>query len=266
VARTDAPGRPHRSVDRLRSVGRLRTAYMSTKLAFLLSAALAISAPAAQSAASALTDKTPASKVMAKYEQVLAAARKDPPAPGGIICIGSSHMEFWKTVAEDLAPLTVRNYGVGGSRMSQAADLFIDNLAIAFKPRAVILYEGSNDISGGGKPEEVLANFQKLHRKLHAALPQARLYVLGLVPSPGKRFEKIEEVRKTDDLLRQECETQAWMKFIDTTTPLIGADGQPRAELFIPGNIHMLPAGYAVWKSVIAPVVVPAEKPFEKPN
>ena len=44
---------------------------------------------------------------------------------------------------------------------------------------------------------------------------------------------------------------------------LLGADGKPRAELFIPGDIHMLPAGYVVWKSVIAPVVVPAEKPFE---
>ena len=41
-------------------------------------------------------------------------------------------------------------------------------------------------------------------------------------------------------------------------------DGQPKAECFIPGNIHMLPAGYALWKSVIAPVIVPAEKPFEK--
>ena len=45
--------------------------------------------------------------------------------------------------------------------------------------------------------------------------------------------------------------------------PLIGADGQPKAECFIPGDIHMLPAGYAVWKSVIAPIIVPAEKPFE---
>jgi len=201
---------------------------------------------------------------MARYEKVLAAARKDPPAPGGIICIGSSHMELWKTASEDLAPLTVHNYGIGGSRMTQAANLFIDNLAIAFKPRAVILYEGSNDISAGGKPENVRANFQKLHRKLHAALPETRLYVLGLVPSPGKRFEKIDEVRQTNELLRKECATQTWMKFIDTTTPLIGPDGQPKAECFIPGNIHMLPAGYAIWKSVIAPVVVPAERPFEK--
>jgi lysophospholipase L1-like esterase len=210
-----------------------------------------------------LTEKSPPSKVLARYRKVLEAARQAPPAPGGIICIGSSHMELWKTVAEDLAPLTVHNYGVGGSRMPQAADLFIDNLVIAFKPRAVILYEGSNDISAGSQPEAVLASFQKLHGKLHAALPETRLYVLGLVPSPGKRFEKIDDIRKTDELLRKECETQSWMKFLDTTTPLIGADGKPRAECFIPGNIHMTPEGYKVWTRVVAPVVVGAEKKFE---
>lgn len=172
-------------------------------------------------------------------------------------------MQFWKSAQADLAPLTVRNLGIGGSRMTHAADLFVDNLVIPFKPRAVILYEGSNDINAGTRPEEVLANFQKLHRKLHASLPEARLYVLSVVPSPGKRFARIADLRKANALLAQECASQPWMKFIDITEPLIGADGKPRAELFIPGDIHMLPAGYAVWKSVIAPVVVPAEKPYE---
>lgn len=210
-----------------------------------------------------LSDKSSSSKVLALYNKTLAAAQKEPPAPGSIICIGSSHMQLWKGVKEDLAPLTVVNYGIGGSRMTQAADLFIDNLAIPFKPRAVILYEGSNDINAGTKPETVLENFRKLHGKLHAALPQARLYVLGVVPSPGKRFEKIAELKKTNELLAKECATQPWMKFIDTTSPLLGADGKPKEELFKPGDIHMLPAGYVVWKSVIAPVIVPAEKPFE---
>ena len=213
-----------------------------------------------------LSDKSSSSKVLALYNKTLAAAQKEPPAPGSIICIGSSHMQLWKSVKEDLAPLTVYNYGIGGSRMTQAADLFIDNLAIPFKPRAVILYEGSNDINAGTKPETVLANFQKIHRKLHAALPEARLYVLGVVPSPGKRFEKIAELKKTNELLAKECATQPWMKFIDTTSPLLGADGKPKEELFKPGDIHMLPAGYVVWKSVIAPVIVPAEKPFEHVN
>lgn len=210
-----------------------------------------------------LTDKSSSAKVMALYQKVLAGAQKAPPSPGGIICLGSSHMQLWKSVKDDLAPLIVHNYGIGGSRMNQAADHFVENLAIPFKPRAVILYEGSNDINAGAKPEEVLANFRRLYGKLHAALPQARLYVLSVVPSPGKRFLKIAELRETNKLLAKECATQPWMKFIDITEPLIGADGQPREELFKPGDIHMLPAGYAVWKSVIAPVIVPAEKSFE---
>ena len=228
-----------------------------------LLAALCLSACIVCAADEVLTDKSSLAKVMALYNKTLAAAQKAPPAPGSIICIGSSHMQLWKSVKEDLAPLTVHNYGIGGSRMTHAADLFIDNLAIPFKPRAVILYEGSNDINAGTKPEDVLANFQKIHRKFHAALPDSRLYVLGIVPSPGKRFDKIDELKKANALIAQECATQPWMKFIDVTSALLGADGKPKEELFIPGNIHMLPAGYAVWKSVIAPVIVPAEKAFE---
>ena len=234
-----------------------------TSMRLPLFAALCLSAVVAFGADEVLSDKSPPAKVMALYNKTLAAAQKAPPAPGSIICIGSSHMQLWKGVKEDLAPLTVHNYGIGGSRMTQAADLFIDNLVIPFKPRAVILYEGSNDINAGTKPEDVLANFQKIHRKLHAALPQTRLYVLGLVPSPGKRFEKIGDLKKTNELLAKECATQPWMNFIDVTSSLLGADGKPKEELFKPGDIHMVPAGYAVWKSVIAPVIVPAEKPFE---
>jgi len=75
-----------------------------------------------------------------RYEKLLQTVKQNPPATGAIICIGSSHMERWKTVTNDLAPLRIYNYGVGGSRMAQAADLYIVNLAIPYKPRAVILY------------------------------------------------------------------------------------------------------------------------------
>jgi lysophospholipase L1-like esterase len=172
-------------------------------------------------------------------------------------------MANWKTFQTDLKPLTVFNLGIGGSKMSHAAELFIPLLALPAKPRAVILYEGSNDLNAGETPENILGNFKTLHQRLHQALPETRLYVLGIVPSPGKRFERWNDIQATNALLKAECEAHAWIKFLDTTTPLIGADGQPREELFRPGDIHMLPAGYAVWKSVIAPVIVPAEKNFE---
>jgi lysophospholipase L1-like esterase len=190
-----------------------------------------------------------------RSDQLRAAARAHPPAPGGIIALGSSHMEKWGTLQADLGGLDVLNHGIGGSKMSQADEHFVAELAIPFRPRAVLLYEGSNDLADGASPEDILAHFRGLHRQLHDALPEARLYVLGIVPSPGKRFERIAELRRTDELLRDECARHPWMTYIDTTTPLLGPDGRPRSECFIPGDIHMTPAGYAVWKAVVAPVL-----------
>lgn len=185
------------------------------------------------------------------------------PKPGAVICIGSSQMEHWKSISTDLAPLTVYNMAIGGSTMRQAAELFAAKLAIPFKPRAIILYEGSNDIAGNVTVAHFLEHFKAVHQQIHAALPNTRLYVLGIVPSPGKRFAKWETIKEANRALQAECATQPWMKFIDTTTPLIGPNGQPRPECFIPGDIHMTPEGYKVWTKVIAPVVVEAEKKFE---
>lgn len=183
------------------------------------------------------------------------------PEPDSIICIGSSHMERWTTIETDLAPLKVVNRGIAGSQMKHAADLFVTKLAIPFKPRAVVLYEGSNDLSSGSLPEEILKHFQRLHSTLHCALPETRLYVLGIVPSPGTRFEKWDAIKETNHLLKQECAANPWMRFIDTTTPLLGTDGKPKQEYFIPNNIHMNPAGYAAWTSAISPILLEAEKP-----
>jgi lysophospholipase L1-like esterase len=60
--------------------------------------------------------------------------------------------------------------------------------------------------------------------------------------------------------LQKECNTQPWLTFIDTTTGLIGKDGQPRLECFLPKNIHMNAKGYKVWAKAVAPVVVKVEK------
>ena len=208
--------------------------------------------------------KTPsaASAETIKWDTLVEKKLKLPaPEPDSIICIGSSHMERWTTIETDLAPLKVVNRGIAGSQMKHAADLFVPKLAIPFKPRAVVLYEGSNDLSTGSQPEEILKHFQRLHSTLHSALPETRLYVLSIVPSPGARFEKWDAIKATNYLLKQECATHPWMRFVDTTSPLLGADGKPNQDYFIPNNIHMNPAGYAAWTSVVYPILLEAENP-----
>lgn len=190
-------------------------------------------------------------------------SKDHPPKSGAIICIGSSQMGNWKSVAADLAPLTVYNFGIGGSKMKDAAEKFVDHLVIPFQPRAVILYEGSNDIAAGVTPEEFLEQFRKLHQKLHAALPQTRLYVLGIVPSPGKRFEKWELIKRANENLKSECAGKPLLTYLDTTSPLIGPDGKPNFDYFIPGDIHLSATGYQAWVAVIRPNLMPVEQNFE---
>ncbi|RFC42885.1 MAG: Lysophospholipase L1 [Verrucomicrobia bacterium] len=202
-----------------------------------------------------------------KWESLVAKKLKLPAPPvGAILCIGSSHMALWKTIQADLAPLHVHNFGIGGSKMVHAAELFVPRLVIPFKPRAVVLYEGSNDLASKATPEEVLEQFQKVHQQIHEALPETRLYVLGIVPSPGRRFERWDAIQQTNTLLKNEAKSHPWIKFLDTTTPLMGTKGLPRPECFIPNDVHMTELGYEAWKAVVAPALLAAELPFEVPE
>ncbi len=200
----------------------------------------------------------------AKWNALVAKKLKLPaPAQNAIICIGSSHMALWSSVAKDLAPLSVFNMGIGGSKMKHAADLFVPKLVVPFNPRAVILYEGSNDLAGGLAPEALLEDFKRLCARLHAALPDTRLYVLGIVPSPGKRFERWDAIREANSLLEAACAQTSWIRFLDTTTPLLTKGGKPREECFITNDVHMTPAGYEAWTSVVAPALIDGEIRFE---
>jgi len=92
----------------------------------------------------------------AKYEKEIqdfeSADRKQFPPPGAIVCIGSSSMKGWhSTIVNDLAPLTIIPRGFGGSSMNDALH-YVDRIVIPYKPRAVAVYEGDNDIADGISP------------------------------------------------------------------------------------------------------------------
>ena len=60
------------------------------------------------------------------------------PPPGAIVCIGSSSMRMWRSIREDMAPLTVIHRGFGGSSMNDAL-YFSDRIIIQYHPRAILL-------------------------------------------------------------------------------------------------------------------------------
>jgi hypothetical protein len=117
-------------------------------------------APSANDAPAAPSPQEAAAHADSKWEALALKKRASTQTiPGGVVCIGSSHMANWKNIQNDLKPLTVFNLGIGGSRMVHASEIFLPVLAVPAKPRAVILYEGSNDLNAGDTPEAILEHF-----------------------------------------------------------------------------------------------------------
>jgi len=180
------------------------------------------------------------------------------PPTNAIVFTGSSSIVFWKTLHEDMAPLTVINRGFGGSTMREAL-YWLDKVALQYRPRAVVLYEGDNDIGYYGlKAEKVVEDFKLLAARLHTELPATRLYFLAIKPSI-LRWKSWPEMRRANELIRAICERDPRLQFIDVASPMLNEAGQPRNELFEADDLHLNAKGYALWASLVRPVLLEEE-------
>ncbi len=203
-----------------------------------------------------------------RYDQVIGKFKfRDkvfPPAEGSIVFVGSSSFWLWNTrVNNDLSPLTIVPRGFGGSTMPDLLH-FSDRIVIDYKPRAIVLYEGDNDIGYyGHSPEQVVENFQTFIDKVAAELPGTRIYIVSIKPSFLR--EKSWPVQdRANQLLEKLCEQNSLLTFIDTATPMFDSDGKLRKDLFIDDDLHMNKKGYELWTSIIKPILMKNEGKYEK--
>jgi len=189
----------------------------------------------------------------ADIERFEAADRESPPAPGGIVFVGSSSIRLWSTLAEDFPGLPVINRGFGGSRISDVLR-YADRIIIPYRPSRVIVYAGENDLAGGGTHEQVVADYRALVDQLRAALPDVGIAWITMKPSPS-RWHLADAMREGNRMIEAFSAEDPLLNYIDVFTPMLGENGRPIPELFVSDSLHMTPAGYAVWRSVVGPFI-----------
>jgi lysophospholipase L1-like esterase len=182
--------------------------------------------------------------------------RVKPPAKDAIVFTGSSSITLWKTLEQDMAPLPVINRGFGGSKIHQVA-YYVDRIVIPYRPRAVVLFAGTNDIAGP-KPktaQQVLDGYLAFVRAVHAALPETPIYYISITPTPS-RWKYWPVVREANRLIQAYTGTDPGLHFIDLTDTILGPDGKPNRDLFRIDRLHPNQAGYAKWTATIKPVLL----------
>jgi lysophospholipase L1-like esterase len=206
-------------------------------------------------------DPTRFEKAVAAFEE---ADRTSPPPAGAVVAVGSSSMRGWHgRIAQDLAPVTVIPRGFGGSNYYDVLH-YADRLVLAYQPRAVLLYEGDNDVAAGIPPAQIAATFDALVARLRGRLPDLRIYVIGAKPSIA-RWSMWPQMVDANDLVAQRCAADPRMTYIDVAAGMLGTDGTPRPEIFLSDQLHMNDAGYDAWAAAVGPVLRAGEARHEQP-
>ncbi|HTP07511.1 MAG TPA: GDSL-type esterase/lipase family protein [Anaerolineae bacterium] len=185
-----------------------------------------------------------------------AADRLQPPPTDVIVFTGSSSITFWSTLAQDMAPLPVINRGFGGSHLNDVVH-YAPRLVVAYRPRAVVLFAGTNDIAGS-KPktaQEVFDGYRAFVDVVQAALPATPIYYISITPTPS-RWKLWPIVQEANRLIGDYTQTDPQLHLIDLTDVILGSDGKPDRSLFRLDRLHPNPKGYAVWTAKIKPILL----------
>ena len=196
-------------------------------------------------------------------DNYLASEADAPPPKGAIVGTGSSSMLFWRgRIKEDLVPLTIIPRGFGGSTMPDLRH-FLDELVFRHAPRAVLIYEGDNDVTLGATPAQILEHFDAIVATIHKRLPKTRIYILAVKPSVA-RWHLWDAMRATNALFAARAEADPLLTYIDIATPMLNDAGEPRRDIFDSDNLHMNAAGYDIWREVVRPILLAAEGAAEE--
>ena len=200
-----------------------------------------------------------------RYRDVIQNWAAAVPAPKrALVGVGSSSMRFWSVgnrFANDFAPITTVNRGFGGSVMNDVA-YFLDPAVLDLEPRAVMIYEGDNDIARGISQAAIVSSLQGIIEQLHFRDPEIRVYVFSIKPSLA-RMSLWVSMRAVNQSFKSLAEGNDRVFYVDVATAMLNDNGRPDPDLFVDDGLHLSAAGYDVWQQVVREVVVPIETPFE---
>jgi lysophospholipase L1-like esterase len=190
--------------------------------------------------------------------------RANPAPEGAIVLTGSSSIARWNDEAPAaLAPLTVIPRGFGGSYMHDVLH-YLDRVALVYKPRAILIYEGDND-TGAREPipnEAILADLRTIISRIHAALPETRVYVLSVKPSILRR-PVWPTAQHVNEGYRAIADADPLVYYVDVASALLQSDGNVMTDIFVADNLHLNNLGNAIWGATIKAALMPMEARFE---
>ena len=186
-----------------------------------------------------------------EVEAMEATDKTNPPPKNATLFIGSSTIRLWKTLAQDFPGVPVINRGFGGTEIVDATH-FADRLIFPHAPKRIFLRSGGNDLNAGKTPEQVFNDFKEFVATIHAKLPETQIVYMSLSPSLA-RWPQAQREKELNELVAAFVQDKPRLKYLDHYDLPLGADGKPRAEVFVADKLHFNAEGYKLLAERVRP-------------
>ena len=163
--------------------------------------------------------------------------------------------DSWKKHFPDLKAV---NIGIGGDKTQNVLWRLDHGGVKGLLPKAIVLMIGNNNMFFTPETgiEAAALGIQMCAKNLREKFPAATIIVAKILPAhaPGNRF--YDDIKKTNAYLDPlKLDSDPKVKVLDLWSDFANADGTIKKDLFTPDNIHLSPAGYAVYAEKLKPLL-----------
>ncbi|HNO79877.1 MAG TPA: SGNH/GDSL hydrolase family protein [Phycisphaerae bacterium] len=198
------------------------------------------------------------------YERV-AQFKSENVAPGGVVLVGSSHIEGLDA-KRWLPRWTIVNRGISSDRIGIGERGILHRLDCSVfdcAPSVIVLQNGANDIGElwrNGTPtiDEIEACYRKVVETIRERLPDVPFIIAGVKPTRDK-YAGLVPLLKDFNARLPKIASDNGCSFVDVYDELTDDEGMLAKEYSRDG-LHLTDAGYAIWAKHIDAAIETASK------
>ena len=188
------------------------------------------------------------------YKKVIKEFKSNPLNYGDIVFLGNSITSGGKDWSKRLKHPNIRNRGIGGD-VTDGVLARIDEI-IYFKPKAVFLLIGINDLWNNNSPnnpsaEYIANNIIQIAQVINAETPKTKIYVQTVLPIEKEQYKS--SILKVNEIIKSN-EKENLYQIVDLYSIFVNENGLIRKELSTDG-IHLNEMGYDAWVEFIKPLI-----------
>ncbi len=192
------------------------------------------------------------------YRERLRAFAAETVEPGGIVFLGSSHLEWFDTDTF-LPGRRVVNRGIASDRIGIDDRGILHRLDVSVfdcRPSFIVFENGGNDLGElwrYGRPsiDEIAECYERVVGTIRQRLPHVPLCMVSVLPTSGE-YAAISALVPPLNVHLERIAAVHGCTLLDFYSDVVNETGELRADLTTDG-LHLNEAGYRLWAATLEP-------------